>query len=370
MNTSSLPQSQIVEETASIWGTSLHPAGCPACGRVYLVESARIGQNCPICAREKLQAQQALLRPEAPELLASFRYPLNNLHPALEKFVNEVWLRPGDFETGKLLQRAVPVYWPMWLVDGEVVGHWQAEAGFDYQVKSSQESYGNSGWQTREVVETRIRWEPRAGQIQRQYNNIAIPAISEQNHLLKRTGTYQPNQAQAYRPEDVKGAVLRVPDLAPENAWPLAQTQLDDAAEAECQQAIRAQHFRNFSLRAGYESLHWTQLLLPLYVTWYTDDDGKPHTLYLNGQSGVIGGVRLASQKKGWQIAGYVLAIAAVIFLIALGLAGIGLFFPPVMIFGIVVGVFAMLIACAAILPAAWPWQWNRNQVDKVPGGI
>ncbi|RPH56200.1 MAG: hypothetical protein EHM81_13470, partial [Chloroflexi bacterium] len=75
MNTSSLPQSQIVEETASIWGTSLHPAGCPACGRVYLVESARIGQNCPICAREKLQAQQALLRPEAPELLASFRYP-------------------------------------------------------------------------------------------------------------------------------------------------------------------------------------------------------------------------------------------------------------------------------------------------------
>jgi hypothetical protein len=365
MNIPTLPQSQIVEETASIWGTSLLPAGCPACQRVYLVESARIGHNCPICAREKLQAQQALLRPEAPELLAPFRYPLNTLRPNLEKFVNEVWLRPGDFEIDKLLQRAVPVYWPMWLVDGEVVGHWQAEAGFDYQVKSSQESYGSAGWKSHEVVETRIRWEPRAGQIQRQYNNIATLAISEQKHLLKRTGTYQPNQAKAYQPEDVSGAVLRVPDLAPENAWPLAQTQLDDAAETECRQAIGAQHIRNFSLRAGYESLHWTQLLLPLYVTWYTDDDGKPHTLYLNGQSGVIGGTRLASQKKGWKIASFVLAIAAVIFLVALGLAGIGLLFPPAMILGMIVGVFAMLIACAAIIPAAWPWQWNRGQEGK-----
>lgn len=366
MNSATLPQSQVVEADAAVWGTPLHPAGCPACRQVFLVEAARLGQTCPNCARSKLQIQPALLRPEAPELLAPFRFAQADLRPGLDKFVREVWLRSQDFETETLLQRAVPVYWPMWLLDSDVAGHWQAETGFDYQVKSSQESYGGSGWSTREVVETRIRWEPRAGQIRRHYDNIAAPAISEQERLVRLVGHYQLNQARAYQPEQVRGSVLRVPDLAPESAWPLAQVNLDEAASAECQQAAGAQHLRNFTLRAEYESLHWTLLFLPLYVSWYTDDEGQTHPVYFNGQSGVIGGTRLASQRKGWQWAGGLLAAAAVIFILALLLGGIGLVFPPGMILGVVLGIAACVVACAAIVPAAWPWQWNRGQVEKL----
>jgi hypothetical protein len=75
--------------------------------------------------------------------------------------------------------------------------------------------------------------------------------------------------------------------------------------------------------------------------------------------------MRLASQKKGWQWAGILLAIAAVTFALALLCAGIGLVFPPVMILGILVGIVALVLACAAIVPAAWPWQWNRGQVEQ-----
>ena len=148
-----------------------------------------------------------------------------------------------------------------------------------------------------------------------------------------------------------------LPDLPPENAWPLARPQLDEAAADECQQAAGAQHIRNFGLRAGYKSLRWTQLLLPLYVTRYTDDDGNPRILYLNGQSGAIGGARLASQKKGWKIAGIIFAVAAVVFLAALFFGLVGLLFPPSLILGGALGILAMVIACAAIIPAAWPWQ-------------
>ncbi len=364
MNPPPLPHSQVFEADAAVWGAPLQPAGCPTCRQAFLVEATRLGQACPNCARGELESQPARLRPEAPELLAPFRYTPANLRPGLEKFVKEVWLRPEDFETDKLLQRAVPLYWPMWLVDSNVTGNWQAEAGFDYQVKSSQESYASGGWSTREVVETRIRWEPRAGQIQRHYDNVAAPALSDQARLSKLVGPYQREQTTVYQPEQVKGAVVRIPDLPPESAWPLAQTQLDEAAAAECQQAAGAQHLRNFTVQAEYQSLHWTQLLLPLYVTWYTDDQGQPHPVYLNGQSGVIGGMRLASQKKGWQWAGLLLAIAAVTFILALLCAGLGLAFPPVMVLGILLGIVALVLACAAIVPAAWPWQWNRKHMN------
>jgi hypothetical protein len=325
-----------------------------------------MGKLCPNCARGKLESQPALLRLEAPELLAPFCYDRSRLRPGLEKFVKEVWLRSDDFDTDKLLQRAVPVYWPMWLVDSDVVGEWRAEAGYDYQVKSSQESYGKSGWTTHEVVETRIRWKPRAGQITRHYDNIAAPAISEQQRIFKLVGQYQLNQATVYQPEQIKGALLRIPDLPPESAWPLAQPILDEAASMECQQASGAQHMRNFGIRAEYQSLHWTQLLLPLYVTWYADDEGQPHAVYLNGQSGVIGGKRLASQKKGWQWAGILAAIAVAMFVLALLCAGFGMLFPPITLLGILLGVLAIVMACAAIVPAAWPWQWNRGQVEKM----
>lgn len=364
-STPTLPQSQVIEETAAIWGASLRPAGCPSCQRVYLVENERIGQRCPLCAREKLQAQPALLRPEAPELLAPFRFQPGDLRARLEKFVSEVWLRSDDFDTDRLLQRAAPIYWPVWLVDGEVVGDWQAEAGFDYQVKSSQESYGAGGWSTREVVEGRIRWEPRTGQIRRRYDNVAAPALSEQKRLYKLAGRYQFDQAGPYQPEQLRGALLLVPDLPPESAWALAQTQLDEAAANECQQAAGAQHIRNFSLRAEYQSLHWTQQLLPLYVTWYSDNEGNPHLLYFNGQNGTIGGARLASQKKGWRLAGMVLVIAAVVFLAALLFAAVGFIFPPVTILAGLLAIAAMFIACGAIVPAAWPWQWNRGQAGE-----
>jgi hypothetical protein len=366
MTTPSLPQSQVVEADASVWGTPLHPVGCTACRQVFLVEAARVGKLCPNCARGKLEPQPARLRHEAPELLAPFRYSLSNLRPGMEKFVKEVWLRPDDFDTDKLLQRAVPVYWPMWLVDSDVVGNWQAEAGFDYQVKSSQETYGKSGWTTHEVVETRIRWEPRAGQIQRHYDNVAAPALSEQARLFKLVGQYQFNQATAYQPEQVKNAILRVPDLPPESAWPLAQPILDESASADCKQAAGAQHMRNFTVRAEYQSLHWTQLLLPLYVTWYTDDQGQPHLVYLNGQSGIIGGARLASQKKGWQWAGILAGVAAAMFILALLCAAVGMVFPPITILGILLGIAAIVVACAAIVPAAWPSQWNRGQAERL----
>lgn len=365
MSQPTYPSSDVVEAATSVWGASLQPAGCATCKQVFLVESARLGQPCPGCARGKLQPQPVLLRPEAPELLAPFKQSLNSLRPSLDRWVSEVWLRSDDFQTDQLIQRAVPVYWPMWLVDSDVAGNWQAEAGFDYQVKSSQESYGNNGWQTRDVVETRARWEPRAGQMTRHYDNIITPALSDQKQLLQRTGKYQREQATRYQPEQIRGAAVRVPDLSPENAWSLAQGHLHEAAADECRQAAGAQQIRNFSLRASYEPLHWTQMLLPMYVTWYTDDDGRPQLLYLNGQSGVIGGRRLASQRKGWQMAGAVLVAAAVLFLMALCLAGIGLLFAPLVLLGILAGIAALLVACGAIFPAAWPWQWNRNQPEE-----
>jgi hypothetical protein len=356
---------EAADTVKELWGVALQPAGCPQCRQTFLVQSSRIGQTCSHCGKGKLEPQPALLRKEPPELMVGFQKGRNDLLPIFNNFVKGVWLHSDDFNPQDLARRAVPVFWPMWLVDSDLSGDWLAEIGYDYKVKSSQESYRDSRWQSRDVIENRIRWEPRTGQFSRHYDNVAAPAFSHQGELLQKIQNYRLNMAVPYKLDWLGQADLWAPDLHPENAWPMAQAAFNQKASEDCQKAASGQHMRSFTIHAAYDRVNWTQLLLPMYVSFYTDDAGQPRLVYINGQNGVAGGARLASQRKGWQMAG-IFAGIAVLFLI---LGGLGLLvtalLPPAGVLGILFILLAFMLGIAGIVPAAWPWQWNRGQQDQ-----
>ena len=354
---------QVVESAQQVWGLPLQPVGCSHCGQTFLLRNVKSESICPNCAQALLTVQPARLRKEAPEMMIPFKVKTDGLKNALAQFVSGVWLAFDDFKVDALLSRAVPVYLPMWLVDCEVRGVWQAEAGFDYQVKSSQEYFAGSGWQTREMLENRIRWEPRLGQIGRRYDNTLTPAMSNYNRIMTRLGEFSYKEAQAYNASQLDDAVLRVPDLNTDQAWPLAREAMEKRVAQDCQKAAGAQHLRNFSAQLDCSEQHWTQLLLPIYFTCYSDDDGRRYPLLINGQSGAVSGVRLASQRKGWKWAGIIAGGALVIFLLAMLCFALGAVYAPAALLGVVLTVVAFLTGIGAIIPAVWPWQWNRRQL-------
>jgi hypothetical protein len=365
-----LPTTSVIDSLEEIWGLAKQAAGCSECKQVHLVEISQLGSRCPHCMRGRLEAQPALLRPEPPEQLIPFTKSKPELYAILKKYTNRVWIRPDNFNPDFLLQRLIPVFWPQWLVDSEVVGYWSAEMGYDYQVKSSEELFRAGEWQTREVIETRVRWEARVGQIARSYNNIQVPGIEEHQSLTQLIGSFQTDQPVPFQPDLIGKAVLRVPDLPPESAWPLAQANLEQAANKDCTQAAGAQHIRNFNLRAGHESVRWTQLLLPVYVTYFTDDQGRAYPVYINGQTGFTGGIRLASQRKGWIWAGISLVLAMVTFILSLFsftatpiLAPLGVLGGLFILLGLVLSIFAFVLAL-------WPWHWNRRQLSSEMGQL
>jgi hypothetical protein len=356
-----LPASQIVDSSAPVWRLPHVPAGCEKCNTVFLVPPERVGQACPYCAQGRLAAQTARVRPEAPERLLPFQKQSAQLRSPLGSFC-DFWLRPDDLTAENLLKRLTPLYWPMWLVDSDLTANWQAEAGFDYQVKSSRENYGSGQWQTQEVVETRIRWEPRAGQMQRHYDNAVVPGFSAEKAVGRRVGRYPIEQAQAFDPAQHGASVMLLPDLPPESVWPQAESRLLETAAAECQQAAGAQHLRNFTAQTDYTHLNWTLFLLPLYTTWYRAEDGQLEVVYVNGHSGVVGGRRWAAQKKGWTWGGILGGIAVAALLLAAFLGLVGALFPPALALAALVGFLALALGVAAIAPVVWAWQWNNGQ--------
>jgi hypothetical protein len=361
-NSSTFP---VAENVQSIWGLPLQPAGCSHCGSTFLVEARQMGMRCPNCAQGELAPQPALLRPEPPEKIVPFEKKNDDLENILRSFVKGVWLRPPDFNVDVLLQRAVPVFWPMWLVDSSTKGQWQADMGFDYQVKSSQASYAGDRWQTREVLEERIRWEPRLGQVKRHYDNSTAPALNEHRVLQQRLGSYATRQARDYDRNLLQHGALRVPDLQTGQSWPLVKPQIEQRVAEDCRQAAGAQHIREFSSNLQHQDLNWTQLLLPMYFTYYKDEHNDVHPIYINGQTGTAGGLRLASQREGWKWAGITAAVAAGILLIALLCFLLGRALSQAVVAGTLLAILALFVGASAIVPAVWPWQWNRRQQEQ-----
>ena len=361
-------QESILQETDStqdIWGIALYALGCPHCKQAFLVQDGQQAPRCPYCSQEILTTQSVRLRTEPPEAVIPFKIQKSDLTPTLEQFTNKIWLRPDDFTIDNLKQRLTPVFLPMWLVDCQITGSWQAETGFDYEVKSSKESYQNGTWITTPVIEKRAKWEKRIGELNRKYNNVTAPAISHYSEIIEKIGKFDLSLARPYHFQIINNIFLCVPDQPPDVAWPIAKSNFNNAAEQDCLKAAGAQHIRNFSIQAEYKSQNWTQLLMPMYFTHYADDEGVQHPIYIHGQSGRIEGLRMASPKSGWRWAGVSIAIAVLLFLVSLLFFAFNTVIPGLFIAGIISAVLAFGCGAFSLIPMIWPWQWNRRQKER-----
>jgi hypothetical protein len=124
----------------------------------------------------------------------------------------------------------------------------------------------------------------------------------------------------------------------------------------DCQRAAGAQHCDEFTLNADYLNVNWTQLLLPFFVTFYRDDAGHALPVWINGQNGRISGVRRASVRGGWFVAGMVGVVALAAFVI-----GLILIVANLQGWGTMLMTGAVFLFVIALLPVLWVWQFNRR---------
>lgn len=367
-NAAGKEQGRVATDVAAVWGAPLTAVHCAHCGEAHLVPEEWIGEGlrpsplrCPFCLQGPVAPQPAYLREEPPEQVLPYGVSEQRLADILEQWSKGIWFRPDDLKAGVLVQRARRYLIPLWLVDGRVGAVWRADVGFDYQVVSYQDRYrGGTGWSSQEVRETRVRWEPRVGRLSRTYENVGAPALDDHRALMARLGPLDLGQRIGYSPEAVAGAVVRIPSLEPEAAWPGVETAFGRAAEAECQQAASADHIRDFVLQAEYGDLNWTLLLLPAYVTWYQEGE-RVWPVLVNGQSGHVSGVRRASARRANVTSLTLGVVALLLFLVGGGLALLGAALPPAAVAGVVILVIGLLLAVAAPIPAIGVWVFNRR---------
>ncbi len=344
------------------WDAPLQPGMCEACGAVFLLPQAAQRLTCPNCLEDQLAPLIVDAdAPEiyAPEALLPFSVDEAALMNQLTTFVRDIPLKPPDLSLAKLRARMQRVYVPLWWVDVEINALWQAEAGFEYDVVSHREVY-SGGWQSQEVSETRLRWDPRAGQLTRPYKNVPVPALQDERRVRHQLGEFDMSQIQAYAPEALgENTLIRLPDRPPEDAWNTAQVTLKQRALNDLRVASQAAELREFRWTVKYENQNWTYVLMPVYVSYYVNVDRERHWVIIHGQTGRVMGERRANVARARLFSGGIFTVAAVLLglSLVLFLLGINLLSGLLLLVG---GALAMV----APIPFFRAWRFNRKQPD------
>ncbi len=355
-------------EILTAWGTDLAAAYCAHCQTGFLVACDTLPAKCPNCFQASLEIAPnglpALPHPYPPELILPFRLSEAQLSEAMRRFTASIPFAPPQLNPTELRSHLATVFLPMWLVDSSVSACWQAEVGFDYQVISHQEIYdqNSSSWKTNEVKEARVRWENRVGRLNRMYQNVTTPALDHAQTLEKQIGRFELGSAQSYAPENIRQATIRATDRPPKASWTEAAAAFQKTAADDCQHACAGGHIRQFRWKARFTRLNWTLMLLPVYTTYYRDDDGETQTVLIHGQTGATSGARRASGRRAARTGLVILVLG-----ILLCLAGFLLDTDPAANLAqstlatvlVVTGIAGILTACIPYLIA---WDFNRRQ--------
>lgn len=360
------------QESDTTWHSALHAAHCKNCRAAFFVPANAGAPLCPNCLAARLEPVPALAHAAPPELILPFTVPDETLAANLERWLREIPLRAPTLNAQDLSTRLTRVFIPMYLADASVWGAWQMQVGFDYLVASSEERYNGGTWQTQRVNETRVRWEPRAGDITRKYENIIAPALEQHPKIMRRLGgqnssdpPFDPTRAKNFSADALGSAFVRAPDIEPNAAWEFARQAMERRAAQDCRTASGAQHSEQFQLRAAYGEPHWTLMLLPVYVTSYADDEGKWCAIHVNGQSGFVSGTKRASMKQAGRWAIGLAAFALLAFMFTVMLAASALIVPPFAAIAIVLLIVTLALCLAAPLPLIRVWQFNRQTTDN-----
>ena len=327
---------------------------CPACKREYFVPADFNGLSCPICQQAALIASPQRPQSTPIEHFAPITLLPEALHASLLSFCKGSAFPFPDFKPENMAQRLVLLYWPIWMTDADLDGEWDAVFGFDYNVESSREYMGNTGWSSQKVIKTRVKEDPRKGFFKRHYDNVLSPALQTHSVRVSQIGHYDMETSQVWDPAKTARSVIQNRTIPQEANEEFVRKQLASLAEADCRQAADAQHPKSFTYYGEFNKMNWTLAILPMFTTYYEDDKGKRYAVAINGQSGQAYGQRVASMKKAWLIAGILFAIALVLSLV-LYLSKVDFFVcaPGLIIF--------------ALIPIIRAVAWNRKEKDKQP---
>lgn len=264
------------------WGAARKAVKCPRCAAVTTLEPGAAAGACAFCgtpAVVEAPLDATMVRPEG---LLAFAVDRNGAVGQFRSWLSGLWFRPNDLKHRAELGKISGVYVPFWTFDAATHSLWHAEAGFHYQVPV--QAVENGQRVTR--YETRTRWEPAQGVLERFFDDLPVGASRGlPAGLLQSLEPFPTDRLIPYEPSYLSGFLAEEYAVGLEEAFGKAKGRMADEIRAACAAAVPGDTHRNLDVRTVMSGLAYKNALLPIWIAAY-QYGGKPFRYLVNGVTG------------------------------------------------------------------------------------
>jgi hypothetical protein len=268
------------------WGAERKAIRCNRCGAVTTLEPGIAAAACAFCGTAAVVEAPPSANMVRPEGLLPFQVDRNTAVSKFRSWVSGLWFRPNDLKVRARVTGVNGVYVPFWTFDAATHNAWTAEAGFHYQVPI--EVVENGRTVTR--METRTRWEPASGFLEKFFDDVPVPASKGISRPMAASIEPFPTQGLVpYDPSYLSGFLAEEYAVGVQDALQLAKTRMEGEIEAACAAEVPGDTQRNLSVRTQYSGVAFKNALLPIWISAY-EYAGKPFRFLVNGVTGQVAG--------------------------------------------------------------------------------
>lgn len=264
---------------------------CQNCGGHTVFSGTLTSTRCPYCATP-IQREDVH---DAPE-----RLPVDGVLPfsiddkraktAIEEWIKSRWFAPNEFKKYSTTGSFASVYSAYFTYDIQASTRYSGQRGDNYTV--------TVGSGDNRHTEVRTRWSPRSGQVENDFDDIAVLANRgfDQKHI-EALEPWPTHQVRQFSPEYVAGHLSRTYDFGVEEAFETAKARTEPEIDATVRNDIGGDQQRITQRATSYGRLAFKHLLLPIWLLTVIYA-GQPFQVMINGVTGEVHGQRPYSKIK------------------------------------------------------------------------
>ncbi|MHA7617255.1 TFIIB-type zinc ribbon-containing protein [Cellulosimicrobium cellulans] len=273
---------------------------CDGCGAT--TQGTDLSVACRFCGGHLVVAAEAdgLVQPEA---VVPFGVEQAQAREAFRRWVRSRWFAPGELKKVGDTESLHGSYVPHWTFDARTSSAYTGQRGDAYYVTVKQ------GDQERQ--ERRVSWTHVAGHVERDFDDVLVPASSQvAERDLARLGPWPLAQAVPFRAEYLAGFAAARYEVEPPVGLERAQQQMAPVIRRDVERDIGGDEQRVASVRTAYADVMFKLVLLPLWVATYVYA-GRQWQVMVNANTGQVVG------RRPYSVGKIVLAVVAGLLVVA-----------------------------------------------------
>ncbi|KAJ8142205.1 hypothetical protein OY671_004629 [Metschnikowia pulcherrima] len=260
---------------------------CDGCGATTQGTDSSVA--CRFCGGHLVVAAEAdgLVQPEA---VVPFGVEQAQAREAFRRWVRSRWFAPGESKKVGDTESSHGSYVPHWTFDARTSSAYTGQRGDAYYVTVKQ------GDQERQ--ERRVSWTYVAGHVERDFDDVLVPASSQvAERDLARLGPWPLAQAVPFRAEYLAGFAAARYEVEPPVGLERAQQQMAPVIRRDVERDIGGDEQRVASVRTAYADVMFKLVLSPSWVATYVYA-GRQWQVMVNANTGQVVGRRPYSVGK------------------------------------------------------------------------